>query len=149
MRTLPRNGLLMAVTLLVPLTLAPTALKAQQKASASSATCNARTIPASLMPGSKAARVAVILSSPIGNVSDFQPADGSGLQLASPADMPMVGMANEGKKSEKPAPIQMANQNNRLTLWLNTSDAHPGTYNFTLKGEQGTCSGDLQVTKGS
>jgi len=149
MRTLPRNGLLLAATLLVPLTLAPTALKAQQKTSESSATCNARTIPAELMPGSKAARVAIVLSSPIGNVSGFQSADGSGIRLASPGDMPMVGMANEGKKSEKPTPIQMANQNNRLTLWLNTSEAQPGTYNFTLKGEQGTCAGSLQVTKGS
>lgn len=137
MRTLPKTGLL-ALAAFVSMAYTSTALAAQQKSSR----CTASVMPAEIAPGSPASRLSVSLSRPIGPVTHFQAEHAAGLKLASPMALPKIDMANS-KKPQKP--IEMANEANRLTLWLNTVGAKPGTYAFTLVGPQGRCSGKMTV----
>lgn len=139
MRTFPRV-VLVALAAVVPLALTSTALAAQQKTAA----CKATAMPMNVRPGAAASRVSISLSRPIGPVTGFHTAEANGPKLASPEAMPKMGMTNPGKKTPE-KPIKMANTGNRLTLWLNTASAKPGTYIFTVVGSQGSCSGKMKV----
>ncbi len=102
-------------------------------------------LPSQLHSGQKAERVSISLSSPVGNVTEFTTEDAeAGVKVADPADLPKTEMAAE-ETAQKP--IEMAAENNRLTIWLNTENAQPGTYPFTLKGDGGACTGSLEISE--
>lgn len=115
--------------------------------------------------GQKAVQVTLQLSSPVGQISSFD-AQSTGatptdpmqqeqqqqrqqgqLKLAEASDLPQTQreMAREGETGNRA--IQMSGQNN-VELWLNTENAQPGQYRFTLRGEQGSCQGQIQVAGG-
>lgn len=148
MRTLPRSGLL-AVAAMVSLAFAAVQLSAQQPARkpaqkpAQKEACSTTVQPSTLPAGNAATQLSVALSRSIGHVNAFQAAKGSGLKLAAPADLPRVPMAQEGKQQHKP--IEMANEGNSATLWINTKSAKAGAYDFTLVGSQGKCTGKVTV----
>jgi len=137
---------LVALTAFAPLAIAASPLAAQQKEPTEAMpSCSATVKPAQVRAGQKAERVAITLSSAIGGVSAFtteQPE--AGVKLAEQTDLPRTEMASEAQAQK---PIQMANEGNLVTVWLNTEKAEPGTYHFTLKGESGTCEGSVEIGK--
>jgi hypothetical protein len=104
------------------------------------AQCMATVTPAEVPAGQTAQRIEVSLSEPIGNVDAFE---ASGLTLAAPEDLPRVPLAAGG--DEPPTPIQMANEGTGATIWLNTSGAEPGDYEFALVGAEGQCQGSVTI----
>jgi len=137
---------LVALTAFAPLAIAASPLAAQEaQPSEMMPVCSATVKPAQVRAGQKAERIAVTLSSAIGVVSAFsaeQPE--AGVKLAEQTDLPKAEMANE---AEAQKPIEMAKEDNQVTLWLNTETAEPGTYRFTLQGDSGKCEGSVEITK--
>ncbi len=111
----------------------------QQPAQACTATAQAAPIAA----GDAAVQLALTLSEPIGDVSGFQAGEDSALKLAAPEDLAKAPMAEQGEQDHKP--IEMANEGNALTLWINTANAKAGTYDFTVIGSEGQCTGKVTV----
>jgi hypothetical protein len=139
MQTLPKAGLL---------TLLPFALLGLTSDSATAqqpeqelAACNATATPQQVQAGEVAAQVSVSLSQPVGQVDQFEAQGDAGLKLAEASDLPRTEMAAE---PEQPQPITMAGAN-QVTLWLNTEEAQPGSYEFTLRGSEGDCRGTITV----
>jgi hypothetical protein len=137
---------LVALTALAPLAIAASPLAAQEaQPSEAMPACSATVKPAQVRAGLKAERVAVTLSSAIGAVSEFSTEQAeAGVKLAEQADLPRTEMANEAQAQK---PIEMANEGNQVTIWLNTEAAEPGTYHFTLQGDSGKCEGSVEITK--
>jgi len=137
---------LVALTAFAPLAIAASPLAAQEtQPSADMQACSATVKPEQVRAGQKAERVAITLSSAIGGVSAFtteQPE--AGVKLAEQADLPKAEMASEAQAQK---PIEMANEGNVVTVWLNTEKAEPGSYHFTLKGDSGTCEGSVEIGK--
>lgn len=139
MQTLPKAGLL---------TLLPFALIGITSESASAQTpepemtsCNATATPQQVQAGETAAQVSVSLSQPVGQIDEFEAQGDAGLKLAEASDLPRTEMAAE---PEEPQPIQMAGAN-QVSIWLNTEEAQPGSYEFTLRGSEGDCTGTITV----
>ncbi len=140
MRTLKGLTALMA---LAPLAFTSTPASAQEPATPAMQECTAQVQPSQVQSGQKAEQVSISLSSPIGNVTELTTANAdAGVKVADPADLPMSKMSSE---TTAPKPIEMAAEANSLTIWLNTETAQPGTIEFTLKGENGSCTGTLEV----
>lgn len=120
-----------------------------------------------IQSGQKATQVTLQLTSPVGNIKDFSaekrdaqtgeplPEEqreiagvGDDLKLAEGDDLPETQreMARTGEQENEA--IQMSTQNT-VTLWLNTEDASAGHYHFTLEGENGQCTGQLEVKGGA
>ncbi len=137
---------LVALTAFAPLAIAASPLAAQEaQPSEAMPVCSATVKPAQVQAGQKAERIAVTLSSAIGEVSAFSTEQAeAGVKLAEQADLPRTEMANE---AEAQKPIEMASENNEVTIWLNTETAEPGTYHFTLQGDSGKCEGSVEITK--
>jgi hypothetical protein len=148
MRTLPRSALV-AVAATVSMAFTAVQVSAQQPAAQQPAqpeACSATVQPSTVPAGNAATQLSVTLSKSIGDVSDFQAAEDSGLKLAATEDLPKVPMTQEGKQEHKP--IEMANEGNSVTLWINTQGAKEGTYDFTLVGAQGQCTGKVTIGSG-
>ena len=143
MRTWKGLTALMALT---PLAFTSTPASAQQEqATPAMQQCTAQVLPSQVQSGQKAERVSISLSSPVGNVTELTTENAeAGVKVADPTDLPKTEMAAEGTAQK---PIEMAAENNRLTIWLNTENAQPGTYPFTLKGESGSCTGTIEITE--
>ena len=107
--------------------------------------CTVSVMPLAVASGSVAERVAVTTSRPIGEITSFDATADSGVRLAQPSDLGRVDLASG---AEPPAPIQMANEANRATLFLNTVGAEAGTYEFALSGSDGECRGTLTISPG-
>lgn len=135
---------LTALMALAPLAFTSTPASAQEEQpTPAMQPCTATVLPGQLQSGQKAERVSVSLTSAVGNVTAFTTENAeAGVQLADPADLPKTEMANEAEARE---PIEMAAEANTLTIWLNTEKAQAGTYAFTLKGENGTCTGNIEI----
>lgn len=145
MRTFSKSGLL-AVAALLPFAFTSVDLSAQvTEEQPEVGVCQATVQPAQVTSGSPAARVSITLSQPIGEVSDFQAGEDSGLQLASEEDVRRVAMTAGGQEVQ---PIEMANEQNRLTVWVNTADAQAGSHEFTLTGAEGECKGTITINPG-
>ena len=127
MRTLPGTGLVIAAALAIA-GLSPPPVSAQETETTA---CTARVLPTEVQANNAAYRLAITLSQPIGDAITFEPAGESGLALAKPEDLPRAPMAADGPP---PRPIEMANEGNRVTLWVSTVSAKPGTHAFTLTG---------------
>lgn len=137
---------LTALMALAPLAFTSTPASAQEEQPTPAMhQCTAEVLPSQLHSGQKAERVSISLSSPVGNVTEFTTEDAeAGVKVADAADLPKTELAAEEAVQK---PIEMAAENNRLTIWLNTEDAQPGTYAFTLKGESGACTGSLVISE--
>lgn len=141
MRTWKGLTALMALT---PLAFTSTPASAQEEQPAPAMQpCTATVLPSQVQSGQKAERVSISLTSAVGNVTEFTTENAeAGVTLADPADLPKTEMAAEAAPQK---PIEMAAETNRVTIWLNTESAQDGTYPFTLKGENGTCTGTLEI----
>lgn len=106
-------------------------------------TCTATAMPAGIDAATAATSLSLTLSEAIGAVQEFRPAEDSGLTIAAPEDLPKVDMAQE--EGEARRPIEMANEGNAVTIWLNSEDASEGTHEFTLVGTEGECTGSVVV----
>lgn len=145
MRTLPKGGLL-ALAALLPFAFTSVDLSAQvERQETPQEACQATVQPAQVTSGSPAARVSISLSQPIGDVSEFQAGEDAGIDLASEEEVRRVAMTAGGQEVK---PIEMSNQGNRLTVWLDTSNAQAGSHEFTLTGAEGECRGTITVAPG-
>jgi len=135
---------LTALMALAPLAFTSTPASAQQEEpTPAMQKCTATVLPGQVQSGQKAERVSISLSEAVGNVSAFTTENAeAGVSLADPTDLPKTEMAAEATPQK---PIEMAAENNRVTIWLNTEKAQEGTYAFTLKGENGTCTGTIEI----
>lgn len=106
-------------------------------------TCTATVVPTEIDAATAATSLSVTLSETIGAVEEFRPAEESGLAIAAPEDLPRVDMAQE--EGETHRPIEMANEGNAVTIWLNSEAASAGTHEFTLVGSEGECTGSVTV----
>lgn len=137
MKTLSRMGFA-ALAALVPFSF--TAVDASAQA------CTATVQSSEVASGSAAERIEVALTQPIGSVTSFDSSEQSGLKLAEPGDLPRMAMA---AGDDEPTPIQMANEENLVTIWVNSVDAEPGEYQFLLLGSEGECQGTVTIVPGS
>ena len=144
MKTVPRLGPVALAAGLALVTAAP--LQAQDAPVQAQAQCVATVTPTEVPAGEVAQRIMVSLSESIGNVTGFEAGEETGLTITAPADLPRVPLAAGG--DEPPTPIQMANEGNGATIWLNTADAEPGEHEFSLVGADGECRGSLTVAAG-
>lgn len=130
----------LALFAIVPATL--TAQEAEQQAQ-----CTAEVSSGEIEAGQKAVQVTVALSAPVGSDVEFMAARESGVALANPADIPRSEMAAE--EEEAPQPIQLsAEGGSEATLWLNTENAQPGTYDVALRSGESACAGQLTISGG-
>lgn len=144
-----KESLVSALTLALFLVLAPDGLAAQeQQEQEMEPQCTAEVVPQQIQAGHPAVRVALTLSEAIGPVSGLEAPEASGLAVASPEDLPRSEMANEEAEESTPSPIELGAEGNRVTLWLNTAEAVPGTHAVTLTGEQGSCAAEVTVAEG-
>jgi hypothetical protein len=103
--------------------------------------CTAEVAPAQIEAGAPAVQLTVALSEDVGEITGLE-APESGISVAAPGDLPRTEMAAE----TAPQPIALADQGNAWTIWLNTTQAAPGTHEVTFTGTDGTC--QAQVTVG-
>lgn len=150
MRKAIQAGLPVALAAVVGLALAPSGLRAQEKAkeSADQQACTAKVTPAAVEPGQKAVEVVAALSQDVGPIAQLKAEKGSGVALAQTADLPksQQKMARSEKGNE-PAAIEMSKEANSATLWLSTVDATPGEHAVELQGQDGTCTARITVKK--
>lgn len=116
-----------------------TAPASAQEPSLSGGQCTAELAPAQVQSGEAAVSVTAVLSEQVGEVTGVE-APGSGVAIAAPEDLPRTEMAAE----ERPRPINLT-EGNSWTIWLDTSQAAPGTYEVTFTGSEGSCQGQLTV----
>jgi hypothetical protein len=103
--------------------------------------CTAEVLPAEIAAGTNAVRLTVALSADVGEVGSMEAAEASGVAVAAPNDLPRIPLATEA-----PQPIAAGEGDNTWTVWVNTSDADPGTHEVTFVGPEGRCTADLTVT---
>lgn len=102
--------------------------------------CTAEVAPAQIEAGAPAVQLTVVLSEPVGEVTGLE-APESGISVAAAGDLPRTEMAAE----TAPAPITLADQGNAWNIWLNTTQATPGTHEVTFTGTEGTCQAQITV----
>jgi hypothetical protein len=103
--------------------------------------CTAEVTPAQIEAGAPAVQLTVAMSTDVGEVERLE-AQGSGIAVASPRDLPRIELA----AGETPAPITMvASEENTWNVWVTTDAAEPGTHRVTFIGSEGRCSADLTV----
>jgi hypothetical protein len=98
-------------------------------------------LPAEIAAGQEAVRLTVALSAAAGDVTAMESPENSGIVVAAPADLPRVALA-----TDVPQPIVAGIGENAWIVWVNTSEADPGTHEVTFVGPQGRCTADLTVT---
>ena len=103
--------------------------------------CTAEVLPVEIATGEMAARLSVVLSADIGDVTSMEAAEGSGIAVSAPADLPRVPLA-----TEEPSAITAGIGDNTWTVWVSTHDVDPGTHAVTFIGPEGRCTADLTVT---
>lgn len=136
-----KRSLNTAVALALALAFFVTGAMAQEPAFPAAAQCTAQASPGEVPAGEAAFRVTFNLSEGIGSVTGVQAAEGSGLALASPGDIPRAEMANP---EEEARPIELA-EANAVIVWLSTAGAQAGEYDLTLLGEGGACDATVTV----
>lgn len=121
-----------ALTLVAALAVVPVDVAAQE--------CEAQLTPSTVPAGEAAVEVTAQLSESVGAVVGVEEADGQ-VSTALPTDVPRTEMAAE----EEPEAIQMSEDGQNVTVWLNTSQAEEGTYEVSFVGDMGTCTAELTV----
>lgn len=154
MRTIANHALSGLLALALSIALLPAAADAQEKQQEAGAeqqeACTAQVSPEAVETGQVAVRVKATLSSSVGQVAELRAPEGSGLALASPADIPKSEMAREGEQPE-PRPVETATGGEQpvVTAWLDTEDASTGSHEVVLVGADGECAGTLEVAASS
>lgn len=141
-RTIPA-----VLALSVAFVMLPRAVDAQEQQQQQQQECAVEVTPQQVPAGEAAVSITAQLSEGIGQITALK-AEGSGLALASPDDLQPTEMARGEEEGQAPRPVKMAREGNQATVWLSTRDVESGTHPFTLEGENGTCSGELQVAGG-
>jgi hypothetical protein len=118
-----------------------TAQVATPAAPAAAPVCTAEVLPAEIAAGVTAVRLSVVLSEDVGNVTSMEAAEGSGITVSAPADLPRVPLA-----TEEPQAIAAGIGENTWNVWVNTNEVDPGTHAVTFIGPEGRCTADLTVT---
>lgn len=103
--------------------------------------CSATITPAQIERGQEAVELTAMVSEPLGEITEVETPEGSGLEIASPEDLPRQDMA----ATERPQPVTLGEQGDRVTVWLNTAEAQPGEYQLTFHGADGQCSGTVVI----
>lgn len=142
-----KNTLSAFLVLALSVLMVPGAAEAQERETPQQGECTVEVTPQPVQSGEAAVSVTARLSESVGTVEDFEVPDESGLELADPNDIQKRSMAREEGEGE-PQPIQMARGDSQVTLWLNTENAESGSYEVTLKGANGECSGNVSVGQG-
>lgn len=133
-----------ALAVVFSFALLPQFADAQERAEEETAQeCSVEVAPGQVQAGQSAVSVTVRLSEDIGKISGVE-AEGGAIALASPEDVGQAEMART-EEGEEPQPVKMARTGNQATVWLNTEDAEGGTHGFVLQGENGQCSGQIEV----
>lgn len=124
---------------------APEAVHAQEQAEqAETAECTVEVQPNAVQAGERAVALEIRLSQEIGEVTGLTSPDGSGVTLASSDDLARIDMARQTEG--QPQPIQMSAEESRsATVWVNTVDATPGSYQVSFDSEQSGCTATLKV----
>lgn len=134
-----------ALALILPAALLPQTANAQVEAPEAPMTCTAET-EAVIAPGEVALSATFVLSEDIGEITGVASPE-SGVVVANPADLPRVDMANP---EETPAPIEMsAEEENTVTVWLNSTNAQEGEHEFWLVSDGARCASTITVEGGS
>ncbi len=115
-------------------------VSAQEPEAEAAPQCTAEVAPAQIEAGAPAVQLTVALSEDVGEVTGVE-APEAGISVAAPGDLPRTDMAAE----TAPQPIAMADQGNAWTIWLNTTQATPGTHEVTFTGTDGTCQAQITV----
>lgn len=139
MLTRMKQAIPAALALALSFALAPQAADAQER----SQECSVEVRPQQVQSGQPAVSVTARLSSAIGEVKGVKSKQG-GLALATPEDLQRTEMARTTGQ-EAPQPVKMSRTGNQATVWLNTENAETGTHEFSLTGQNGECSGQIQV----
>lgn len=103
--------------------------------------CTAEVLPVEIAAGAMAVRLNVVLSADVGDVTSMEAAEGSGIAVSAPADLPRVPLA-----TEEPNAIAAGIGENTWTVWVSTHEVDPGTHAVTFIGPKGRCTADLTVT---
>lgn len=123
------TGLALAATLaLVP---ADATAQAQRQGAQE---CTARVSPSQAQPGESAVRFNTMVSAPVGRVTGVNAEDESGIQLAEAGDLPA------GQQ-----PITQGEGENNWVIWLDLSEAEPGSHELTLTSSEGECTANITV----
>jgi hypothetical protein len=112
-----------------------------QVATPAAPACTAEVLPVEIAAGVTAVRLSVVLSADVGDVTSMEAAEGSGIAVSAPADLPRVPLA-----TEEPQAIAAGMGDNTWTVWVNTNEVDPGTHAVTFIGPEGRCTADLTVT---
>lgn len=101
--------------------------------------------------GQTAVALEVQLSEGLREITEFAAAEGSGLSLASEEDLARTEMARTGEQEQdqQPQPISMTEGSRTATVWINTEEASPGTYQVSFRGGDARCDTQLRVKDGA
>lgn len=121
----------------------PQAAEAQEEAPEQE--CTVEVAPARVQVGQPAVAVTARLSADVGEIQNLESEEG-GLALATPEDLQRTEMARTAE-GEAPEPVTMSSEGREAALWLNTEGVEAGTHAFTLAGENGVCSGQIEVVE--
>lgn len=103
--------------------------------------CTAEVLPAQIDGGANAVRLTVSMSSAVGEVAGLEAPSDSGIEVASPRDLPRSELAAGAPQ----APITAGPRANSWIVWVNTSEARPGTHALTFVGSEGRCTASVTV----
>ncbi len=107
--------------------------------------CTANISPSQVEADSDAVMITVSLDQERGAVEDVE-AGTSGIEMASPSDIPRTEMAAE---DTEPQPIQQGANENTWTVWLSTQGVEEGEHSVTFVTEEGDrCTAEVTVTGG-
>ena len=149
MQSLTRGPVLAGLALATAVALSP-ALSAQAPTQQPTAqpqpgqqqqACVAEVTPAQVAAGQAAVRLTVALSQNAGEIRSINGAQ-SGIALAQPTDLPRTELSAGG---QQPRPIAMGAGQNTWTVWVNTTNARPGTHAVGFVANS-PCAGEVTVT---
>lgn len=99
--------------------------------------------------GKAAVTLQVQVSEGLRQITEFAAAEGSGLRLASEDDLSTTDMTRTGDQEQsQPQPISMDEGSRTATVWVNTEEASPGTYQVSFRGGETQCDTQLRVKDG-
>lgn len=116
-----------------------------QQPAANQEACMASFTPASVHAGQPAVQVTAKFSQSVGRVTDVKGSEGSGVSLTSKEGLGRVELSRNQDQDQTPQPIEMAQDMNSATIWLNLQKAQSGEQQITIEGADGNCTGTLTV----
>ena len=115
---------------------------AAQAAPQQQQSCTAEITPGAVEAGARAVPVTITVSQPIGEVTGVRAAEGSGIALAQPTDLPRQQLA---AGAQAPQPIAMGDAANTWIVYLNLAEAEAGAHELSFTSTRGACTSELTV----